>query len=209
MLLDVDNDGDLDLALTDEIADIVTIVQNTNGPSPLCPASPAVCRGSAASGKSTLTLKDKPVDKGDQLAWKWAVGLTTPKADYGDPLGSDDFAVCLYDQGVLLTSVTADHGGLCAGKPCWASKPTSFLYKDKDLTPTGTQTLQLVEGLADGKAKIKVKAKGVPLSMPDLSALVGPIDIQLHRSGGGPCFGSTFSAPFLKNDGVTFKDRAD
>jgi len=209
VLLDVDNDGDLDMGLTDEIDDTVTILQNTNGPSPLCPPSPAVCRGSAQSGKSSLTMKDKSPDKGDRLVWKWAAGLTTPKADYGNPLGSDDYAVCLYDQGALLTSVTADGGGLCAGKPCWVEKPTSFLYKDKDLTPTGAQSLQLVEGLTDGKAKITLKAKGVPLAMPNLNGLVGPIDVQLHRSGGGLCFGSVFSAPFLKSDGSTFKDKAD
>jgi len=209
VLLDVDNDGDLDMALTDEIDDTVTILQNTNGPSPLCPAAPAVCRGSAASGKSSLLMKDKSVDTGDRLVWKWAAGLATPKADYGDPLGSDDYDICLYDQGTLLTSVTADGGGLCAGKPCWTEKPTSFVYKDKDLTPTGAQALQLVEGLVDGKAKITLKAKGVPLALPDLGALVGPIDVRLHRSGGGPCFGSTFSPPFLKSDAATFKDRAD
>jgi hypothetical protein len=209
VLLDVDNDGDLDMALTDEIDDTVTILQNTNGPSPLCPPTPAMCRGSARSGKSSLLLKDKSPDTGDRLVWKWVAGLATPKADYGDPLGSDDFAICLYDAGTLLASVTADHGGLCAGKPCWADKPTSFVYTNRDLSPTGAQKLQLVEGLADGKAKIVLKAKGTPLAMPNLGALVGPLDVQLHRSGGSPCFGSTFSAPFLKNAGGTFKDRAD
>jgi len=45
--------------------------------------------------------------------------------------------------------------------------------------------------------------------MPDLGSLTGPVTVQLHPSGGGPCFGATYSPPFLKNDGVTFKDRAD
>jgi hypothetical protein len=209
VLLDIDNDGDLDMALTDEIDDTVTILQNGGGPSPLCPPAPAVCRGSVLSGKSSLQLRDKTPDTGDQLVWKWAAGATTPKADYGAPLGGDAYAACLYDQGALIASVTAEGGGVCAGKPCWAEKPTGFLYKDKALTPTGAQTLQLVQGLTDGKARITLKAKGVPLAMPALGGLVGPIDVQLHRSGGAPCFGSTFSAPFLKSDGTTFKDRSD
>ena len=150
------------MALTDEIADVVTLVQNSNGPSPLCPASPAVCRGSATSGKSTLTLKDKTVDKGDQLAWKWAGRTDDAQGRLRRPAQQRRLRVCLYDQGALLTSVTADPGGLCAGKPCWASKPTSFLYKDKELTPTGTQTLQLDEGLADGKAKINSRRRAFP-----------------------------------------------
>lgn len=209
VLLDVDNDGDLDMGLTDEIDDTLSILQNISGPSPLCPAAPEACRGSAIGGKSSLTIKNRSPDKGDHLVWKWAAGLATPKAEYGDPLGSDDYAICVYDAGELVTSVTADGGGICAGKPCWVEKPTSFLYKDKELTPTGAQALHLVEGLTDGKARITLKAKGVPLAMPNLSLLDGPIDVQLHRSGGVPCFGSTFSPPFSKNDGLTFKDRAD
>src|SRR5437867_12977249 len=40
------------------------------------------------------------------------------------------------------------------------------------------------------------KAKGLNVAMPDLGALTGPLTVQLQRSGGGPCFGATFSAPF-------------
>ena len=69
--------------------------------------------------------------------------------------------------------------------------------------------LSLVQGTTDGKAKITVAGKGVPLLMPDLGDITGPVDVQLHRSGGEPCFGSTFSAPFTKSDGTIFKDKAD
>src|SRR6185369_12977611 len=209
VLIDVDNDGDLDLVLSDELADTVKIMQNGNGPSPLCPPAPAACRMPFLPGKSSLSMKDKTPDKGDQLQWKWLKGPTTPLADYGDPLTSDDYALCVYDNDVLLTSVDASAGGICRGKPCWSVKPTSIQYKNADGSPSGAVKIKLKEGLFDGKASIQVKARGDKVALPDLGALTGPIDVQLQRSGGAPCFGTTFSAPFLKHDATAFKDKAD
>ncbi len=209
VLLDIDNDGDLDMALTDEIDDVVVVLRNDAGLSALCPPAPAECRVSTRPGKSTFLLRDKTPDKGDQLSWKWVGGEATAKSDYGDPLGSDDYALCVYDEGTLIMSATADHGGLCGKKPCWKDKKKAFVYTDKLLTPTGMKKLTLVQGLSDGKTKIVAAGKGFPLLMPDLGTITGPVDVQLHRSGGGPCFGSTFSAPFSKSDATIFKDKAD
>ncbi len=208
VMLDFDNDGDLDLALSDELADRVVLMQNTNGPSALCPASPATCRATIQPGKSSFTLKDKTPDKGDQVVWKWA-GEITPKADYGNPVTTDDYALCLYDAGALVGSVTADAGGTCGTKPCWREKPTSFAYKDKELTPTGAQSVTLKEGLIDGKSKIAFKGKGGPLVLPAPDSLVGPLAVRLHRSGGAVCWGADFSAPFIKQDAAQLKDKSD
>jgi VCBS repeat protein/Big-like domain-containing protein len=209
VIIDVDNDGDLDLVLSDEIADTVKIMQNGNGPSPLCPPAPGTCRTPFVPGKASLRMKHKTPDTGDQLAWKWAKGRTTPLSDYGDPLGSDDYALCLYDAGALLTSLDASHGGTCRGKPCWTAKSTSVAYKNPDRSATGTQSIAMKQGLTDGSASITLKAKGTKIPMPDLRALTGPVVVQLQRSGGAPCFGATYSAPFLKSDGTSFSDRAD
>ena len=157
-----------------------------------------------------LILKDKTPDKGDQLLWKWVKGPTTPLADFGDPLTADDLALCLYDAGALVTSATADAGGTCGTKPCWTAKPTTLAYKNRDTSSTGTQVVKLKEGLVDGKASIVWKAKGLRVAMPALDMLGGPLTVQMHRSGGGPCFGATYSAPFLQADGSTIlKDKAD
>ncbi len=37
------------------------------------------------------------------------------------------------------------------------------------------------------------KAKGGKLVMPDLGVITGPIDVQMQRSGGAPCFGATYT----------------
>jgi hypothetical protein len=131
VLLDIDNDGDLDMALTDEVADLVIVLQNDAGLSALCPTEPAECRTSVKPGKSSFLLQDKTPDKGDQLSWKWVGGAATPESDYGDPLGTDDYALCVYDDGALIMSASADAGGLCGKKPCWKDKKKGFVYTDK------------------------------------------------------------------------------
>jgi FG-GAP-like repeat/Bacterial Ig-like domain len=211
--VDFDNDGDIDLALSDEIADVVVLMQNTNGPSPLCPAAPAACREPALGGKAMLLLKDKSPDNGDKVIWKWLKGATTPKSDFGDPSGSDDFALCLYEDegsgGELRASVVADHGGQCGNRPCWSDKSYGWLYRNNATSLTGASVVKMKEGLADGDAKILFRGKGLRLVMPDLNQLTGALTVQLHRSGGGPCFGATYSPPFLLSDGETLKARAD
>jgi FG-GAP-like repeat/Bacterial Ig-like domain len=213
VLLDFDNDGDIDMALTDEIADVVVLEENVGvnaaTPTPACAPTPEPCRTPAVGGKAFFQLQDKSPDDKDRLTWKWLKGATTPKADFGNPVTTDGYDLCVYDAGALVASAIAPAGGTCAGKPCWKDKTKGFDYKDKDLTPGGLQKMVMREGLLDGKAKIILKGKGANLPMPDLGTLTGPLDVQLRRRTGGMCFGATYSAPFLKNDGVTLKDKAD
>jgi hypothetical protein len=110
---------------------------------------------------------------------------------------------------VLLTSASAPAGGACSGKPCWTDKPTSLTYENRVGSTSGTQSVKLKEGLVDGKASIAVKAKGVKVVMPNLGSITGPVTVQLHRSGGGACFGATYSAPFQKSDATQLKDKSD
>ena len=39
-------------------------------------------------------------------------------------------------------------------------------------------------------------------------AIVSPVTVQLQSSNGN-CWQAVYSTPFTKNDGVTFKDKAD
>ena len=211
ILLDVDNDGDLDLALTDEIADVVKIMQNDTGqPSP-CPAAPDTCRTPQVSGKAFLELVDvTPID-GDKLIWRWAKGKATLKAEFGNPVTTDTYALCIYDNGTLISSTTVAAGGTCGSHGCWTDKPKGFTYRNRTLTPAGIGSLQLKEGLVDGKASIKLQGKGANLDprMPNVGALTGPIDVQLRKSSGGVCWGARYSPPFVKDENGTLKAKAD
>lgn len=209
VLLDFDDDGDIDLALSDEIADVVLLLRNDDVVSPLCPASPASCRTPIASGKSSLLIRNKTPDKGDQILWKWTKGAATTKAELGDPLGSDDYALCVYDGTNAIASVVANAGGLCGTRPCWKEKRTGFGYTNRATSDSGAKVVNLKEGLAPGKASISFQGAGVKLQVPDLTTITGPVTVQLHRSGGAPCFAATFSAPFLFKDASQLKDRSE
>jgi hypothetical protein len=49
-----------------------------------------------------------------------------------------------------------------------------------------------------GKAKAQVGAKGGNLDMPDLTALSGPIVVQLINNRTGACMAAGFDEPFKK-----------
>jgi hypothetical protein len=175
---------------------------------PTCGAAPDTCRTPTVSGKAFLSIATKNPSTKSQLQWKWASGSATDKADFGAPVGTDGYALCLYEDGALVTTLDVPAGGDCAGKPCWADKPKGFQYKDKDLTPNGIAQLQLSSGL-DGKAKIQVKGKGANIPAINVGNLDGTVTVQLKRAGSPICWGATYSPPAAKNDGITFKDKAD
>ena len=212
ILLDIDNDGDLDLALTDEIGDVVILEENVGyslaQATPACAPTPEPCRTPAIGGKSQVVLQDRVPDDKDSLQWKWSAGAATDKSDFGNPLSADAYDLCIYDAGALVASQTMPQGGFCGTKPCWASKTTSFSYKDKERTPAGIEKALLKAGAA-GKASIQVKGKGASLGLPSLAPLTGPLDVQLRRRDGGICFGTRFSAPFAKQSDAILKDKAD
>jgi hypothetical protein len=198
------------MALTDEIADIVRIMENTDG-IPLCPPTPSVTCRTAPSGKSSFSLKEDGDPAKNKLQWKLGSGQATPKADYGDPtdVAGEDYALCIYRNGSLLKDNDLPSGGICSGKTCWREKTTGFFYKDKGLTPDGVDSAKLMEGLVDGKTKIQVKGKGVNADIPDPDTLDGTLDIQLHQSSGLVCWGATFSHPYDKQGGGQIKTKSD
>ncbi len=181
---------------------------------PACAALPvAGCRTPAVGGKAFLRLKDKaPDDAKDLLQWKWLKGAATGRGDFGTPLSSTDYRLCIYDASSLILDAAIPAGGLCrAARPtaCWKEKAHGFDYRDKDLTPDGIEQLMLREGAA-GKARITFKGKGTLLDDPALP-LAQPVTVQLLHAG-GICWQAVYSAPALANtEGPPgqFKDKAD
>jgi hypothetical protein len=161
-----------------------------------------------------LLLKDHADDTKDKLIWKWIKGSATAKIpDFGTPLSTSDYLLCIYDgTPTLISHALAPAGGTCnvaSPTDCWADKPTGFKYKDKDLTPEGLQQILLKEGLVE-KAKIIVKGKGLNLIMPPIP-VTQPITVQLSNSD-GVCWEAVYSAPATKNQAGPpglFKDKAD
>ena len=177
----------------------------------MCAETPEVCRTPVTEQKAKLLLRNKLDDRKDKIVWKWSSGAATTKEEFGDPLATDDYVLCVYDGSGVRLSAVAPAGGVCRGPQvlCWADKPVGFNYKNKDLTPNGIFKLSLKAG-TDGHAKIGLKGFGALLTMPDLATLTSPVTVQLHRSGGGACWGAEYSfPPDIRNDGVQFIDKAD
>ena len=175
-----------------------------------CPATPlAGCRN---AGKSKLRIRNDANDQRDSLLWKWSRGAQTALAEYGDPLQTTSYALCLYDHSAGTPTVKlVARSGLCAQGGCWRASATSWRYKDRLRQPHGLLKIQLRSGAA-GKAGITIKGNGANLPLP---APVGPgqlfhqdtsLTVQLIKSdGAGECWQSTFTAPAL-NSGDRFQD---
>ena len=181
-----------------------TTTTTTTTTLPPCPMAPAAgCLGTDP-GKGALSIKDSADDTHDKLSWKWAGA--TANADFGDPTATSDYHLCVYQGGTLASGMTAPAGGTCAGKPCWKSGSVGFAYRDKDATPDGLVKLRLKPS---GKkaGKIAVSGKGVDLPLA-AGPLATPVEVQLSRSDGGPCWTGTFSSP-KRNDAGAFKSKSD
>jgi hypothetical protein len=126
----------------------------------------------------------------------------------GDPRGAARYFLCIFDNGVRVSEIALRPGPMCGTKPCWKSKSTGFSYKDKELTPDGALSATLKSGI-DGKALMKLTAKGANVPTPNPTSFTGPIVVQLQRADGAICFQANYSAPFKKNVGGSFSDKAD
>jgi cysteine-rich repeat protein len=187
-----------------------------------CPVTPvAGCRLSAVPGRSSIQILDQERLGGLKFRWRWKRGAATDVAEFGDPVTSTNYQLCVYDQDKLLTGSTAPAGGTCSvthPKPCWRRRGhRAFRYRDpwQSILPGGIYRMTLRAG-REGDAEIRLVASGglfeFPsnggLGLPDLAAIQQPLRIQLQNST-GLCFESVFSAPPSRQDPGRFEDRAD
>jgi hypothetical protein len=172
-----------------------------------CPSAPlSGCRPPAISQKATVSLRDRSPDAGDRLTWGWNKGSATSKADFGDPLTTTSYRLCLYDgSSHRLSTIHVPAGGTCGTRPCWKETTSGFSYIDHDLTPDGLGKLVLKSGAA-ARAKITARGKGDNLPMPTLS-LTLPVTVQLVNDD-GTCWEATYSTA-RRNDATQFKAKAD
>lgn len=170
-------------------------------------AAPDVgCLLPAAGRAAQVTIKNPPGGKRDGVAFQWKKGAATTVADFGDPLGSDDYELCLYDADAdIVLSARIPAGGVCGGKNCWKANAGGYSYKDKFRLPDGIDKLSLRAGAA-GRAKVSVGGKAEPLKMTPTSAISLPLVAQLRRDG--RCWEATFSTA-SKHTTQLFKARAD
>jgi cysteine-rich repeat protein len=170
-------------------------------------AAPASgCRQPTVPRAAALSLKNATGGRKDAVGFKWNKGEETLQADFGDPLASDDYALCIYDADsdvVIAAQIPA--GGICAGRECWKSGVRGIAYRDKDNTPDGMNRVSLRAG-GPGKAAVSAKGKGEPLKMTPIDDITLPVQAQLRRDGA--CWEATFSLP-TRRTGEAFKATSD
>ena len=148
--------------------------------------------------------------------WKWLKGSVSPKVNFGSPVTTTAYQLCVYDMtlsvpsGVLRANIPA--AGSCNGKPCWKEGTKGFKYKNKFGTPEGVTDVLLKEGLVPGKAKILLKGKGMSIDMPIMPLDQDPsVKVQMINSN-GECWEANYGTPAIKNLAGPpgfFKDKAD
>ena len=171
------------------------------------------CRGVVKSDTGLFRLQDSTPgvpDNSDKLTWNWRRGTATTKSDFGNPLTSTDYDLCVYDETAGVSSlIMSEHisgGALCGDTPCWKDRNKGFRYKDAKLVNGPVNLLVLTEG-GDGQAKITLKAKGETLTMPSLPLHQdGTVTVQL--TDGTMCWDGHYDTN-IKNDTFEFKARAD
>ncbi len=170
------------------------------------------CRKQVEPQKGSLVMKNKTPDDRDRFVWKFAKGDVTPKADFGDPLTTTDYEICVYDgNDDLVTRACAPAANVCDGaQPCWKETAHGFKYRNDDVGGGGRTnglSITLEEGLAAGKTTINVSGKGLTPALPSLP-IAQPVTVQLVN-GGNVCWEATYSAPAAHDDAAGFKDKGD
>jgi cysteine-rich repeat protein len=176
-----------------------------------------MCASTEDPGHAVLEVRQRAGDARDAIRWSWPNGAATTLATLGDPLGSDGYALCVFDtsgpQPALAFSATAPAGGSCGGSPCWISRANGYDYRDRNAASDGTARVRLRAG-APGKASAAFLGEGTGLSgrpygLPGLPLSL-PLTVQLQGASGA-CFETDYDAGgVIKNDpgrGV-FKARA-
>jgi len=160
-----------------------------------CTAPPLVgCVQPSIAGKSSLSIKNVAGDAGDALQWKWQRG---PSAAPGDPIATDDYTFCLYDESGLVFQARMPAGGLCRNGGCWDVGPGGVKYKDPDRTPEGIGGLAIAT-TGSGQGKVSLKGRG-PNLQPPTTPLALPIRAQLQGEH-GVCWETTFDTAGVKRN---------
>ena len=159
----------------------------------------------ADKGSSLKVVNKARTDKKDLMKWKWS-GTNALLEDFGTPLISTDFTLCLYEgprsAATLRVKTRADRRGDCGGKPCWRVQgDRGFKYRDGLGSSDGVRSF-VIKVAKNGNAKVRLKAKGEllanrPQGLNDLE-LPPPVPLTLQLQGShGKCWEAVYNMPLV------------
>jgi hypothetical protein len=138
-----------------------------------------------------------------KLEWVWNAGSATTAADFGNPLSTDDYTLCVFDGTQpaphLLFSASAPTGSTCGAKPCWRAvgDPTGragFAYRGRSPFSSGGLSRMRLRPGRSGRAKIAVQGRGSNLALPSPLLVAPPVTVQM-QAGSGQCWEATYVTP--------------
>ena len=146
----------------------------------------------------------------DKLTWNWARGSMTLKEEFGNPLSTTPYDLCVYDESTGIPAlVMSEHvaaNATCGSKGCWGSTSTGFKYTDRKQQNGPINSLVLKSGI-DGRAKITLKGKGTKLGMPALP-LHEQNTVTVQLSNGTTCWQANYGDS-RRNDTFEFNATAN
>jgi len=184
----------------------------------VCATAPLIgCRVAMAPGASVLSIRNPGAPGRDRLGWKWKGDAL--EGDFGDPSGSTNYLLCIYDEsgGVpgLATHIAIQAAGACSdGRPCWRSiGGHGFAYKNQSVA-NGTLEAKLKQG-PRAAAAIQLSGTGASVTLP--APMAGSIFHQdprvvaqlVNDSTPAVCWEAVFSAPARVDTSTRFKAVSD
>ena len=171
---------------------------------------PATTCAEAAPRGATLQMVSQPNTAPDKLTFKWKKGPAIALGDFGTPIGSTSYALCIYDEagGVPFNAYHGQPPGGCGTAACWTpSSTTGCKFKSKTGAPDGITNLLLKAGAAD-KAKVEVSAGKLDLALSPFPLQQSRRVVAQVRTSTGQCWGATFSTA-TKNTATKFSAKSD
>jgi len=161
----------------------------TLAPSASCPPHPA--EGCIAAANGRFVAKDGQSNEDDQLVWKFVSAANLAAGDFGDPLGTNEYALCIYDDGTKKIDLTVPPGS------SWrALRSGGFRYRDYLGTADGTTKIELIPGEI-GQSMLEWRGKGAGLRIPASASVnslfSGSVAVTVQLHGNGNCWETTFA----------------
>lgn len=169
-----------------------TTTTTTLAPTPGCGVAPRV--GCRTAENSSLHYRDDADDDRDRLTYKWSKGAATTQAEFGDPLTSTQYALCIYARS---TEDLYAESNVPAGASNWSAvSDKGFKYRDSLVLADGTKQVQLKGHQTQAKSKLQWKGSGgglpdLPVQLP-LPGGAFPLLIQVSGSDTSVCFETRF-----------------
>ncbi len=150
------------------------------------------CRGAA---KASIMIKNNAVNSRDLVDFKWMKGADTEVFEFGDPLTTTDYTLCVFDgAGRLRLSAAIPAGGQCGDTECWKAAGKGYQYGDKLKISDGIAKLRLSAG-KEQKSTVQVRGQGRFLPVPGLPLAAGDNSrVQVINDETGVCFQAVFGA---------------